>query len=90
MCPAQVFRTLLALCESHSCIDARYNITVAAAKFVLKIKYLFKNVGSKSIVIVNNATLSRFFTIHLILLFIVPVVIVIHLQFIHETASNVR
>nr|AAX14556.1 cytochrome b [Ctenopoma kingsleyae] len=37
---------------------------------------------------VDNATLTRFFTFHFLLPFIIAAVIIIHLLFLHETGSN--
>lgn len=37
---------------------------------------------------VNNPTLNRFFTFHFILPFLILIIIIIHLIFIHETGSN--
>nr|AYU71341.1 cytochrome b [Agrilinae sp. 2 ACP-2013] len=37
---------------------------------------------------VDNATLTRFFTLHFILPFMVMVLIIIHLMFLHQTGSN--
>jgi len=37
---------------------------------------------------VDNATLSRFFTIHFILPFIILAIIIVHLLFLHQTGSN--
>lgn len=37
---------------------------------------------------VDNATLTRFFTIHFLLPFIVAAIVIIHLLFLHQTGSN--
>nr|QWX94874.1 cytochrome b [Laminiceps obscurior] len=37
---------------------------------------------------VNNATLTRFFTLHFLLPFIVTMMVMIHLLFLHQTGSN--
>lgn len=37
---------------------------------------------------INNATLTRFFTIHFILPFIIIIIVIIHLIFLHQTGSN--
>nr|WRQ18236.1 cytochrome b [Multinervis guangxiensis] len=37
---------------------------------------------------VNNATLSRFFSLHFMLPFIISAMVVMHLMFLHETGSN--
>nr|YP_010726202.1 cytochrome b [Neodiprion huizeensis]WDY84638.1 cytochrome b [Neodiprion huizeensis] len=37
---------------------------------------------------INNATLTRFFTIHFIMPFIILMMVLIHLMFIHQTGSN--
>lgn len=37
---------------------------------------------------VDNATLTRFFTIHFLLPFIVTAIVIIHLLFLHQTGSN--
>ena len=39
-------------------------------------------------VAVDNATLTRFFTIHFLLPFIVIVLVLLHLLFLHQTGSN--
>nr|YP_002735042.1 cytochrome b [Malcus inconspicuus]ABZ02058.1 cytochrome b [Malcus inconspicuus] len=37
---------------------------------------------------VNNATLTRFFTLHFLLPFIITIMVLIHLMFLHQTGSN--
>nr|YP_010250554.1 cytochrome b [Cerceris quinquefasciata]QTV22622.1 cytochrome b [Cerceris quinquefasciata] len=37
---------------------------------------------------INNATLNRFFSLHFILPFIILMLVVLHLMFLHETGSN--
>nr|WEG22875.1 cytochrome b [Gilpinia sp.] len=37
---------------------------------------------------INNATLTRFFTIHFILPFIIMMMVIIHLMFLHQTGSS--
>nr|QWX94877.1 cytochrome b [Cebrenis supina] len=37
---------------------------------------------------VNNATLTRFFTLHFLLPFIIAAMVIIHLLFLHQTGSN--
>nr|UPL65700.1 cytochrome b [Sinodasynus sp.] len=37
---------------------------------------------------VNNATLTRFFTLHFLLPFIISAMVIIHLLFLHQTGSN--
>nr|YP_010994981.1 cytochrome b [Homoeocerus striicornis]WOZ13989.1 cytochrome b [Homoeocerus striicornis] len=37
---------------------------------------------------VNNATLTRFFTLHFLLPFIIAAMVIIHLMFLHQTGSN--
>nr|AFC39531.1 cytochrome b [Tarentola mauritanica] len=37
---------------------------------------------------VNNATLTRFFTLHFLLPFIITTMVILHLVFLHETGSN--
>lgn len=37
---------------------------------------------------INNATLNRFFSLHFILPFIIIIIIILHLYFLHETGSN--
>nr|YP_010373848.1 cytochrome b [Cletomorpha raja]UPI55388.1 cytochrome b [Cletomorpha raja] len=37
---------------------------------------------------VNNATLTRFFTLHFLLPFIIAAMVMIHLMFLHQTGSN--
>lgn len=37
---------------------------------------------------INNATLNRFFTIHFLMPFILSIIVLIHLTFLHKTGSN--
>ena len=73
-------------CLSGLCITMRSNIFLGGATVITNLFSAIPYLGGGFVV--DNATLTRFFSLHFLLPFVITGQVGVHLLFLHETGSN--